>query len=205
MMNKDNYKAVVLLSGGIDSAVTLGKVLDTIPNEDVLCLIIDYNQKHRIQELKSAWMIAEHYGVDTLDIEISLPKRLNDKDALLPGRNAAFLTIACAYAESLNAKNVYLGANHDDHNNYPDCRSQWVDQFNKLLELSEMKVRVKALLINLSKTGVVSFGKELGVPLQKTWSCYNHGPKHCGKCDACVLRAKAFKESDTYLEDASEI
>lgn len=205
MMNKTEYKAVVLLSGGIDSAVTLGKVLTLHLPEDVLCLIIDYNQRQRIQELKAAWIIAQHYGVDYKDIEIMLPKRLNDKDALLPGRNAAFLTIACAYAESVGAQTVYIGANKDDQEFYPDCRSVWLDHFNHLMSWSEMKVRVKALLIELSKIGVVSLGKELGVPLQSTWSCYNHGNRHCGKCDTCKLRAEAFKKADTFLEDMSEI
>lgn len=204
-MNKTEYKAVVLLSGGIDSAVTLGKVAKMYPPKDILCLIIDYNQRHRANEMRAAYHIAKFYGVDYKDLIIPLPTRLNDKDALLPGRNAAFMTVACSYAESVGASWLYVGANKDDELNYPDCRSSFIDLFNRLLDVQEMKVQVDALLIGMSKAGVISYGLELNVPLTMTWSCYNSGPEPCGKCDACVLREKAFKESDTFLEDKSEI
>ena len=204
-MIKEKYKAVVLLSGGIDSTVALVKMIKRVGKDQVLCLIIDYQQKQRIRELKAAWQIAQYYEVDYMDLEVRMPNRLNDKDAYLPGRNAVFLSLACAWAEHFGAEMVSFGANNDDYQNYPDCRVEWITSFIEQLNSSEMKVRVVYDLLNMSKAGVIAYGKELGVPFELTWSCYNHGAEPCGECDACKLRAEAFKKSDTYLEDKSEI
>lgn len=204
-MSRTKYKSIILLSGGIDSTVTLGKVIDMKGADDILCLIIDYKQKTLNSELFSAKRICAHYQVDYRIIKIDLPWRLNDKDALLPGRNTAFLAVACAFAESVGAKTVYIGANYDDHKVYADCRAKYFDHYNELLSLSDMQVQVHALFISLSKPGVISMGMELDVPLDMTWSCYNEGDFPCDECDACLLREESFKKAVTYLEDKSAI
>lgn len=202
-MNK-KFKAVVLLSGGIDSAVALAKMINRVGKDHILCLIIDYGQPQRMKELQAAMVISKYYEVSHRYLKVELPMRLNDKDAVLPGRNAVLLSLACAWAEHYGAEMVSIGVNNDDFRNYPDCRIVWIEKFVQQLVASEMKVRVIYDLIHLSKGGVIAYGAELRVPFHLTWSCYNGGNKPCGKCDACILREKAMKKLDSFLGDISD-
>ena len=195
-MNKDKYKAAVLLSGGLDSAVCLARAIQHLGKENVFALIIDYNQRQRIRELQAAWTLGKYYDIDYLDIEIKMPVRLNDKDALLPGRNAVFLSLACAWAEHYGAESVYFGANLDDYTNYPDCRKEFIELLNRQNKITGMNVRIVCEVAGYSKVGVLSAARQLAVPINLTWSCYNHGATPCGQCDACKLREQAEKDLD---------
>ena len=118
----------------------------------------------------------------------------------VPARNTIFLSIALAYAETIDADAIFIGATAIDYSGYPDCRQEYIKAFQKMADLATKKgiygkpIEIKAPLIHMSKTNIIKKGLELRVPFEKTWSCYIGGKKACGRCDSCLLRLRGFKE-----------
>ena len=211
-------RAVVLLSGGLDSATTLAIAIHE--GYEVHALSFDYGQRHS-RELESAKKIAKYYGVphkimkvdlrqiggSALTDNIEIPERELDeiKDEIpityVPARNTILLSFALGYAEVLDADAIFYGANAIDYSGYPDCRPEYVEAFERMANLGTKKgvegrpIKIIAPLINMSKAEIIKRGMELSVPYQLTWSCYRGGEKACGKCDSCLLRLKGFMEA----------
>lgn len=216
-------KAVVLLSGGLDSAVTLYSALRE--GYDCRCLVFDYGQRHR-SEIARAKVIAAGAGATVTELKIDMPWKgssLTDMDehvpsgrkaeeikmggvpsTYVPARNTVFLSLAASYAEAIGAEAIFIGAHHEDSSGYPDCRKDYLKAFDKTVKLGtksgiENRLKVEFPLVDLSKKEIIELGASLGVPLEKTWSCYQGGSEPCGECDSCVLRAKGFKEAGINL------
>lgn len=211
-------EAVVLLSGGLDSSTVLAYALSK--GYSAHALSFDYGQKHR-KELESGKKIAEYYGIDrkvmkvdmraiggsalTAD-NIDVPERqVTDISedipiTYVPARNTIFLSVAAAYAETLDSNVIFIGANAIDYSGYPDCRPDYFNAMEKALSLGtklgiERGIEIRVPLQYLSKGEIVKLGEKLKVPYELTWSCYNGGDKACGKCDSCQLRLKGFMEA----------
>ncbi|MDR1954645.1 MAG: 7-cyano-7-deazaguanine synthase QueC [Candidatus Methanoplasma sp.] len=211
-------KAVVLLSGGLDSTVTLAIALDE--GADAAAISFRYGQRHT-KELDSAEAVCKHYGIEHRIIDIDLSSfrsALTDRRAeipsdregdlgknipitYVPARNIIFLSIAAGLCESMDAEAIYIGANTVDYSGYPDCRPEFFAAFRKMLAegtkagVEGRAAEIRTPIIGLSKAEIVRKGKELGAPLHLTWSCYNGSEKACGRCDSCRLRLKGFKEA----------
>lgn len=212
-------KAVILLSGGLDSATTLyaAKKKGYKP----YCLIFDYGQRHS-KELVSAKKIAEKAGALYKVVKISLPWKgssLLDKNKPLPcrkgcditedkipstyvpARNTIFLSFALSYAESIRACDIFIGANALDYSGYPDCRPEYFKVFNRLslfatkTGIDKKPIVIRTPLINLKKSEIIGLGIKLGVPYELTWSCYKGSKRPCGKCDSCKIRSSGFAQA----------
>lgn len=201
--------AVVLLSGGIDSAVVLAGSMPHV----AACLSFDYGQRHGRREGNAAARIAEHYGVRRVVFRLPFIGE-HFKSALLKGgakvplahyedpsqaatvvpfRNGILLAIAAGYAESIGAGEVLLGCHRGDAAIYPDCRPAWVTAMGEAVwRGTERKVKLRAPLIDLTKAEIVARGRELRAPLELTYSCYLGAEEHCGECGACRERAEAL-------------
>lgn len=205
-------KAIVLLSGGLDSVTTLyyAKQQGYILN----ALIFNYRQRH-VKEIERAKRIAIlngiHYNVVSVELgwvhssltdkKIPIPKSRNLKKSEIPvtyvaGRNIIFLSYAASYAESIGATKIFIGAHVQDYSGYPDCRPQFLKSFQRAINLGIAKagIEIIAPLINKSKKEIIKMGLSLKVPFEYTWSCYSGGKKPCLKCDSCRFRTQAFKE-----------
>ena len=211
--------AVVLLSGGLDSATTLFLALD----KGYRCypLIFDYGQRHR-REIGSAKRIARFVGLNykvvklrfpwkgssLLDRAIGLPvSRTGDRlkkgipSTYVPARNTIFLSVALSYAEALEAEAVFIGANAIDFSGYPDCRPKFYEAFRQAAILGTKRgvegeaIQILTPLIDKTKAEIIRLGMKLGVPYQYTWSCYKGGKVPCGECDSCRIREKGFREA----------
>jgi 7-cyano-7-deazaguanine synthase len=201
-------KAVVLLSGGLDSATTLYYALDK--GYKCQALIFDYGQRHR-RELRSAVAVAKGVSVayhvlriklpwkgsSLLDLRTEVPKNREMKgipSTYVPARNTIFLSFALSFAEATGAQAIFIGANAIDFSGYPDCRPAYYQAFQKVIEQGTKAKKIKIItpLIKLSKEQIIRLGMKLGAPLAKTWSCYAGGKKPCGVCDSCLLRQKGF-------------
>lgn len=207
--SQEREKAVVLLSGGLDSSTAL--YIAKKRYRRCSCLIFDYGQSHRC-ELESAKSIAGFAGCDYKIIKIIFPwkgsslidknekiqynKKIGKKipSTYVPGRNTVFLSYALSFAETIGAKKIFIGANAVDFSGYPDCRPQYYKNFNKLLAVGTKNgdIKIETPLLYKTKKEIVESAFRLKVPLELTWSCYSGGKKPCGKCDSCVLRAKGF-------------
>lgn len=210
-----NRKAIVLLSGGLDSATVLfyAKAKGFTPH----CLVFDYGQRHR-KEIEQAKKLARAARAPLRVMKIALPwqgSSLLDKNARLPvhgrinakkipstyvpARNIIFLSFAASFAEALGAKAVFIGANAIDYSGYPDCRPEFFDAYQKMLARGlKAGVQGKALkiytpLIKKTKAQIIKMGLRLNVPYHLTWSCYRGGKVPCGICDSCRLRQKGFE------------
>jgi 7-cyano-7-deazaguanine synthase len=209
-------KAVVLLSGGMDSAVTL-----YMAREEYQChvLMFDYGQK-AVKELDFARKIAEEAGCSYRLLKIDLPWKGSSlldgskevpeaaeacgesiPDTYVPARNMIFLSYGISFAEAIGADAVFIGAHQLDYSNYPDCRSGFFDAFSEAVRkgtksgVEKSEVKVVTPIINMTKKEIVCMGNELGVPFEYTWSCYEQDSTPCGKCESCVFRMKAFEEA----------
>ena len=214
-----NKKAVILLSGGLDSATVLFWAIKKGYHPQAL--IFDYGQRHR-REVASASALCKRTGVPYQVISIKLPwqgSSLLDKKAALPkaknvkavgaeipstyvpGRNTLFLSYGLSLAEAIGAGAVMIGANALDYSGYPDCRPDFIAAMSKVFKLGTKTgrqgrpIKIVAPLLKLSKARIIKLGNKLGVPYQLTWSCYSGGKKPCGTCDSCLLRAKGFAEA----------
>ncbi len=210
-------KAVVLLSGGLDSSTAL--YFAKRKGYDCHCLIFDYGQRHK-REVQAAKNVARSArcrfklikislpwkGSSLLDKKIALPSRKAPGQSpipstYVPGRNTIFLSFALSYAEAAGAGHIFIGANAIDYSGYPDCRPRYFSVFNALSRLATRRgvegraIKIETPLIGLTKARIIELGLRLGVPYEATWSCYKGGKKPCGTCDSCVLRAKGFREA----------
>lgn len=212
-------KAVVLLSGGLDSTVCMAVAKER--GFDVFPISFDYHQRHAI-ELESAKKVAAFYGIkkhlvihtnmDAIggsaltDEKISIPEGDVDRSDIpvtyVPARNLIFLSYALGYAEVLGADHLYIGVNSVDYSGYPDCRPEFIRLFQNLADYStkaateaQRNIQVETPLMSLTKREIVLLGAKLQAPLHLTRSCYNGDEKACGVCDSCKLRLKGFDEA----------
>jgi len=215
-------KAIVLLSGGIDSSTTLAITKDL--GFSVFALTFNYGQIHHA-ELQSAKMMARQIGVaqhlifkldlanlvsSSLTGDSEIPKMRSMGNILseipstyVPGRNLVFLSIALSWAESIGSYDIFIGANSIDYSGYPDCRPEFIDAFQKCANLATKvgiegkNVAIHAPLISMSKGEIIKKGVELGIDFSLSHSCYDpdSNGRACGVCDSCTLRKKGFKEA----------
>jgi 7-cyano-7-deazaguanine synthase len=212
-------RAVILLSGGLDSAAAM--YIARKARYECHALMFDYGQRHK-KELAFARRLVRECGARLKLVMLDLPWKgssLVDKRARLPSarsarkikamgipstyvpaRNTIFLSIAASYAETIGASAIYIGAHTGDSSGYPDCRRDYLEAFNKVLRIGtkrglENRLRLEFPLVGKDKAGIIRLARSLGVPLQYTWSCYEGRKRPCGKCDSCVLRAKGFREA----------
>ena len=212
-------KAVVLLSGGLDSCTCMAVAKSR--GFDVYPISFNYHQRHRI-ELEGAKKIADFYhvkrhliietnmdaigGSALTDCQIEVPEgdihRTEVPDTYVPARNLIFLSYAVGYAEVLGANHVYIGVNSVDYSGYPDCRPEFIQRFQTLSDYATTAtavegkhITIETPLQELSKAEIVKLGVKLGAPYQYTHSCYKGGEKACGVCDSCKLRLEGFREA----------
>ncbi len=214
--------AVILLSGGLDSATTLA--VAAAEDYDCNALTIDYGQRHRV-ELERARSIAlfmavphrtlqvdlASFGGSSLTDDIPVPHPESDVEiesripsTYVPARNTVFLSLALAWAETLEARDLFIGANVLDYSGYPDCRPEFLEAFEIVANLGTCagtergtQFTVHAPLLRSTKAEIIERGAELGVPFQLTHSCYDPDPQGlaCGLCDACILRRRGFQRA----------
>jgi 7-cyano-7-deazaguanine synthase len=213
-------KAVILLSGGLDSSTVLYQA--RADGCECYAISFDYQQRHQ-RELQSALLIAQAFGVAKhqvvnfdlrlwggsalTDNAIALPQERsldemsqNIPVTYVPARNTIFLSFALGYAETIAAQRVYIGVNALDYSGYPDCRLDYIQAMQEVFRLGTKQgregqpIEIVAPLINLKKTEIIQLGNQLGVPWELTWSCYAGGDVACGVCDSCRLRLAAFAE-----------
>jgi len=212
MSNSGKSRAVVLLSGGMDSCVCAALALR---DHDVAAVHVSYGQRTEERERQSFLAICRRLHIrDTLVVRnealraiggsalteerIAVPPAESLGQGIpvtyVPFRNAHFLAVAVSWAEVLGAEKVYIGAVEPDSSGYPDCRPTYYDAFNAVVKAGtkEGKIQVVTPLIAMRKAEIVRLGLELGAPFDLTWSCYSHGDRACGVCDSCVLRLRAF-------------
>ena len=211
-------KAVVLLSGGLDSATTAAIALSQ--GYDAIALSFRYGQRH-YRELDAAKKIVEklniteHFIVDVnlsqwggsslTDTSMDIPQDGVQADIIpstyVPGRNTVFIAIALSLAEAKNAEAIYLGINAVDYSGYPDCRPEYLTAYQHLASLASKvgvegnTIQLVAPLVEDSKLDIVRRALSLGVPIEDTWSCYQGEDKPCGVCDSCRIRDKALIEA----------
>lgn len=214
-------RAVVLLSGGLDSTVTAAQA--RADGFELVALTVSYGQRH-VRELESARAVAkalaaiEHHELDVdlgawggsslMDQHQALPLDRPDSEiahgipsTYVPARNTVLLSLALSLAEAVDAGAIYIGANAVDYSGYPDCRPEFINQFNKLAEVGTKRgtegnaTKIVAPLIAMSKAEIVERGEKLDAPIEQTWSCYAGGEVQCGRCDSCKLRRKGFAEA----------
>ena len=212
-------KAVCLLSGGLDSTVSL--YVARSEGYSPVALSIEYGQRHS-REISFARALTErlkipHHvaalsmpwkGSALLDTKIPLPKDRDEKmmsgeipNTYVPGRNSVFLSMAMSCAETEKANAIFLGVNALDYSGYPDCRPEYLEAITTAMwsgtkaGVEGREIEIKAPLIRLTKKDIVLLGQKLGVPFETTWSCYAGGDEPCGVCDSCILRAKGFREA----------
>jgi 7-cyano-7-deazaguanine synthase len=204
-------KAVILLSGGLDSATCLADA--KAKGFECFTLGFDYGQRHR-HELHCANTLSPNHKIVTIgnfggsalvDSSIEVPKGGVGKDipvTYVPARNTIFLSYALAYAEVLGANDIFIGVNALDYSGYPDCRPEYIEAFSKMANLATKagvegnKLNIHTPLINLTKAEIIKLGNSLGVNYALTSSCYDPvDGKACGTCDSCRLRLKGFSEA----------
>jgi 7-cyano-7-deazaguanine synthase len=215
-------RAVILLSGGLDSATAAA--IAKSEGCELFALTIDYGQRHRI-EIEAAKNVAEHLGVtehiimpvdfrlfggSSLTDDIEVPKDValeqigkTIPNTYVPARNTVFLSLALAYAESVGAEKIFIGISNVDYSGYPDCRPEFLQAFNSLTRVATKAgvegspILIETPLLSLSKKETILRGLELGVDYSLTFTCYDPLPtgKSCGRCEACLLRRAAFCEA----------
>ncbi len=212
-------KAVVLLSGGLDSAAAL--FLAKSRGFEVIALSFNYGQRHN-RELNAAKEIANKAGViqhqvvslnmnswggssltdDSLDVEDGDVNRSDIPITYVPARNMVFLSVAASVAEANGAQDIFIGVSQVDYSGYVDCRQEFIDAMERAVNLGtvmgaekNMPIKINAPFADMTKAEEIKLGMKLGVDFSLTWSCYRGGERPCGTCDSCLLRAKAFKEA----------
>ena len=207
-------RAVCLISGGMDSLVSAA--IAKKEGYEIYCLTVDYKQKAK-KEIESAkkvakFLKAKEHLILNIDLswtksaltrkEIEIPEKTEGiPPTYVPARNTILLSLAVAYAETIDAEKIFIGINSIDYSGYPDCRDVFVKKFQELVDVATKKtvegkkIKIEAPLLYLSKAEIVKKGVELGVDFSITWSCYRNTKKPCGKCDSCRLREIAFKKA----------
>lgn len=223
-MTNDSRKAVVLLSGGMDSCVCAAIAREIHGASNVALLHAGYGQRTQARERQAFEAIADFYAVQQkllvqlehfraiggsalTDAQIAVPE--NELAApgphgsaipvtYVPFRNAHFLSVAVSWAEAIGAGAVYIGAVAEDSSGYPDCRAEYYEVFQQLVNVGtrpETQIEIVTPVIRLKKSAIVRRGLELRAPLHLTWSCYQGEERACGVCDSCLLRLRAFAEA----------
>lgn len=206
--------SICLLSGGLDSATSCAIALKE--GHTVTALSFRYGQRH-YRELESAKYLTDLWGINHVIVDIDLSQfggssLVKDGEVpitgvvdgeipstYVPGRNTVFIAIALSLAEAKGADSIYLGVNAVDYSGYPDCRPEYINAYQELSNLSSKTaiqgspINLVAPLITMTKVDIVKKAMELGVPIDKTWSCYLGGEKPCGVCDSCRIRDEAVK------------
>ncbi len=208
--------AIVLLSSGMDSAVCTSIASQ---NYRLALLHFQYGQKAYKKELECFQKLVEFFKPEKAEIiylpffknwggsslisnEMEIPEKEEEEEipsTYVAFRNAIFLSIATAWAEIIGATKIFIGVNQIDFSGYPDCRSEFIEAFQKAISLGtkpETKIKIETPIINFSKKEIVKIGIKLGTPFHLTWSCYRETEVACGKCASCKLRLKAFKEAE---------
>ncbi len=222
-MTESKEKAVVLLSGGLDS--TTVAAIARSGGHDVFGLSFRYGQRHAV-ELEAARRVAESLGVtehlimdidlrkiggSALTARIDVPKGRSGEQmengipvTYVPARNTIFLSYALAWAEVLGARNIFIGVNAVDYSGYPDCRPEYIEAFERMANLATKaavtagwRIQIRTPIIDMSKAEIIKTGLALGVDYRLTHSCYDPAPdgKACGFCDSCLLRKRGFEEA----------
>ncbi len=211
-------KAIVLMSGGMDSLVCAGLAVEK--KHHLSFLHMNYGQKTSARERKSFDNIADFYHIKTedrkiidmtflsqiggsslTDNSISVKTYQGDSnvipDSYVPFRNSIILSLAVSWAEVVGATKLYIGANHEDSPGYPDCRPSYYEAFNKVIKegTKASNIEIMTPVISMKKRDIVLKGQELKVPFALSWSCYKSSDKACGQCDSCALRLRGFKEA----------
>jgi len=206
-------KALILHSGGLDSTLCLLMAMEE--KHQIISLGIDYGQRHRI-ELEYAAAQCRKYDIERRIIRVEWDKPARDiptgrslekirsgvSPAFLPGRNAVFLTLACAEAAGIGAAEVWIGVNSLDFSGYPDCRPEFIKSFQEMLiEAIPNGPEIIAPLMTMSKPEIAAEARRFGIKQGDTWSCYRpcftaQGLSPCGQCDACILHNHAWKNAD---------
>ncbi len=214
----DDNKAVIILSGGMDSVTLLAYAI----KKKFVCyaLTFDYGQKSK-SEITAANYYADYYKckeskVFSVDFSNFSKSALTEKgidvidssadkipSTYVPMRNIIFLSIACSWAESINCSNIFIGANAIDYSGYPDCREDFLESYEQMINLGSRtgaeggKFKIHRPLVDMSKAQIIELGHSLGVDYKKTISCYqaSNDGKACGKCESCELRRKGFAEN----------
>jgi 7-cyano-7-deazaguanine synthase len=208
---KQTKKAVIVLSGGPDSATVAYWAKQQ--NYQIYPITFKYGQI-AVKETQAAQKIAHKLDTSTKIIDLSALKdifstatSLVNRDIpltaefstpiIVPFRNAIFLSAAVAYAITVKAKKIFYGAQGSDEPFYPDCRRKFYEAFEKAAQLGTCEdITIQAPFSNLTKAQLIKEGTKLNVPFELTWSCYLDGNKHCGKCESCINRKKAFQEAN---------
>jgi len=214
-MERQKSRAVVLLSGGMDSCVCAALAAR---DHIAAAVHVSYGQRTEQRERQAFTMICDRLGIDDrliarnealraiggsalTDPGIEIPESVAIGHAIpvtyVPFRNAHFLSVAVSWAEVLGADKVYIGAVEQDSSGYPDCRPAYYRAFNQAVKAGtkEGRIQVVTPLIAMRKSEIVRLGLELGAPFDLTWSCYSREDAACGTCDSCVLRLRAFQEA----------
>jgi len=207
-------KAVCLLSGGMDSSTLAW--LARSEGYDICALHLNYGQRTQSKELTCAKKIASLLGAqDFIEVDIGYlsqfgassltdtgiaveefdPARAHMPNTYVPFRNANLLSIATSFAEAKGAEAIFIGVQSLDYSGYPDCRPQFIEAFQKVIDLGTKdttKITLKTPFIRMTKTDILRVGMKLGVPYEHTWSCYRNEGKACGTCGSCHFRQEAF-------------
>lgn len=212
--------SVVLVSGGMDSAVCLG--IAAKGSKRLVALSFDYGQRHK-KELRAASLLAAHYKAEHIVLKlpgfsvwkasaltdpcIPVPdfneaQRGRAPVTYVPARNAVFLSFGLSLAEAYGLDAIFIGVNALDYSGYADCRPLFIERFQALTDVATQRtaeggrpILLETPLLHSSKAQIVQLGADLGVPFEMTWSCYKGEERPCGACDSCVLRAKGFEEA----------
>jgi len=219
-----NKKAIVLLSGGLDSTTVLA--IAKSQNFDVYSMSFDYGQRHRSElnqakKIADGFNVAEHrvfnidlaaFGGSALtDDSLNVPESQSDGIPVtyVPARNTIFLSLALAWAEVLSVDDIFIGVNAVDYSGYPDCRPEYISAFEKMANLATkaavegQRLTIHTPLISMTKAEILQSGTKLGVDYSQTVSCYQADDKGyaCGKCDSCRLRKQGFLDAN--IEDVT--
>jgi len=212
----EKHRAVVLVSGGMDSLVTAAMAFKV--NEFVCFMHVNYGQKTESKELDCYNKLVEYYlpekslnidmkwlgdfgGSALTDNTITISNHKNSNEIPLtyvPFRNAILLSAAVAWAETIEADRVYIGAVEEDGSGYPDCLEIFFRSYQRVINAGIKRndeIQIMTPVINLTKAEIIETGMSLKAPLELSWSCYRNNEAACGKCDSCVLRLKAFKQA----------
>lgn len=222
--------AICLVSGGMDSCVTAA--IAQKENDELAFLHVSYGQLTEKRERQAFEAIADHFNVDLrlvislehlakiggssltdFSIPVSSPNlaALAIPSSYVPFRNAHLLSAAVSWGEVINAAAIYIGAVAEDSSGYPDCRPEFYDAFQKVLDIGtkpETRITIRTPVIHMRKSEIVRMGMDLRAPLHLTWSCYKESDLACGNCDSCALRLRAFREAGVkdpipYMLDSS--
>lgn len=213
--NAKSDLAVCLVSGGMDSCVTAAIAQREV--SDIAFLHVSYGQRTQARELRAFEEIADHFDVqqrlivslehlaiiggssltdERIAVSAASLDSLDIPTSYVPFRNAHFLSIATSWAEVIRATKIYIGAVAEDSSGYPDCRPEFYEAFQRVVNLGtrpQTQIEIRTPVIEMKKSEIVELGQRLGAPLELTWSCYSELEQACGECDSCALRLRAFR------------